>query len=121
MRSPMLSRFLAPCLILFLGTSAWAADPPKPADREAVLAKLKANKVSLLSLTIETKDGGPAINLDTGENGGEANNATDENLRLIAQLPEVERVMVYKGKVTADGLVALAALPKLRYLQMYEG
>jgi len=106
-------------LVLFLGTAAWAADPPTPADRAAVLAKLKANKVSLLSLKIESKDGGPAINLGTGENGAEANNATDENLRLVAQLPEVERVMVYKGKVTANGLAALVALPKLRYLQMY--
>ena len=119
MRSPMPCRFLAPCLILFLGSAVLAADPAKPADRDAVLAKLKANKVSLLSLTIEPKDGGPAINLGAGLDGGEANNATDENLQLIAQLPEVERVMVYKGKVTADGLAALAALPKLRYLQMY--
>jgi len=73
----------------------------------------------LLSLTIESKDGGPAVNLGTGLNGGEMNNANDENLRLIAQLPEIERVMMYKGKVTADGLGALAALPKLRYLDMY--
>jgi uncharacterized protein (TIGR03067 family) len=94
-------------------------DSPKPIDREAVLAKLKANKVSLGGLTIESKDGGPAINLGTGLDGSEANNANDENLRLISQLPEVERVMVYKGKITVDGLAALAALPKLRYLQMY--
>jgi len=87
MRSPMPCCFLAPCLILFLGSSMLAADPAKPADRESVLAKLKANKVSLLSLTIESKDGGPAINLGTGENGVEATNATHENLRLIAQHP----------------------------------
>ena len=48
MRSPMPCRFLAPCLILFLGSAVLAADPAKPADRDAVLAKLKANKVSLL-------------------------------------------------------------------------
>jgi internalin A len=119
MRSPMLCRFLTPFLILFLGSAVLADDPTKPSDREAALAKLKANKVSLLSLTIESKDGGPAINLGTGPDGGEANNATDENLRLIAQLPELERVMMYKGKVSADGLAALAALPNLRYLQMY--
>ena len=104
----------AVALVLFLATFAWAD------DRETVLAKLKANKVSLGGLTIESKDGGAAINLGTGLDGGEANNATDANLRLIAQLPEIERVMVYKGKVTADGLAALTALPKLRYLQMYE-
>jgi hypothetical protein len=108
-------------LLLFVTASALAGEQARlsPADREAVLAKLKANKVSLGGLTIESKDGGPAINLGTGLDGGEANNANDDNLRLIAQLPEVERVMVYKGKITADGLTALAALPKLRYLQMY--
>lgn len=107
------------CLTLFVGSCTWSADPAKPSDREAALSKLKANKVSLGGLTIEPKDGGPLINLGTGLDGGEASNATDENLRLIAQLPELERVYVYKGKVTADGLAALAALPKLRYLQMY--
>jgi len=114
-----MSTSLVALFILTATTSAQADEPAGSPEREAVLTKLKANKVSLQSLTIETKDGGPAINLGTGENGGEANNATDENLRLIAQLPEVERVMVYKGKVSADGLAALAALPKLRYLQMY--
>ena len=108
-------------LLLLTTASALADEKAKlsPADREAVLAKLKTNKVSLGGLTIEPKDGGPAINLGTGLDGGEANNANDDNLRQIAQLPEVERVMVYKGKITADGLAALAALPKLRYLQMY--
>ena len=98
-----------------MGSCTWSADPAKPSDREAALSKLKANKVSLGGLTIEPKDGGPLINLGTGLDGGEASNATDENLRLIAQLPELERVYVYKGKVTADGLAALAALPKLRF------
>ena len=119
MRSRIVSRFLASCLILFAGTAAWASDPPKREDRDVVLAKLKASKVNLLSLTTETKNGGPAINLGIGENGGEANNATDENLRLVTQLPEIERVMVYKGKFTVDGLAALPSLPNLRYLQMY--
>jgi len=119
LHSPILSRSLATCLILFLGSALLIADPAKPADREAVMAKLQSNKVSLGSLTIEAKDGGPAINLGTGLDGGEANNATDENLRLIAQLPEIERVMMYKGRISADGLAALVALPKLRYLQIY--
>jgi hypothetical protein len=115
----MPSWFRWTCWFLFFGCAAWAVEPPTVANREAVLAKLKANQVNLLSLAMDPKDGGPAVNLGTGPNGGEANNATDENLRLIAQLPEIERVMMYKGKVTADGLGALAALPKLRYLQMY--
>ena len=120
MRSLMPCRFPTACLILFLGLAVLAADPAKPADRETVLAQLKANKVSLGGLMIEPKDGGPSINLGTGLDGGEANNATDENLLMIAQIHEVERIMVYKGKVTADGLAALAALPKLRSPQMYE-
>jgi len=119
MLAPTRFRFLSPCLIVFLGSAAWATDPPTSADREAALAKLSENKVSLGGLTIESKDGGPAINLGTGLDGGEASNATDENLRLVAHLPEVERVMVYKGKLTAEGLAALAALPRLRFLQMY--
>ncbi len=110
---------LVALFILTATTSAQADEPAGSHEREAVLAKLKANKVSLLNLTIEPKGGGPLINLGTGENGGEESNGTDENLRLIAQLPEVERVILYKGKVTADGLAALTALPKLRYLQMY--
>ena len=114
-------RVMTTALLLFAATAVRADEPARlsTTDREAVLAKLKANKVSLGGLTIPARDGGPAINLGTGLDGGEANNATDENLRLIAQLPEVERVMVYKGKFTADGLALLTALPKLRYLQMY--
>ena len=121
MKTLNLIRSAAITLLLFATTSASADEPAKlsPADREAVLAKLKTNKVSLQGLTIVSKKGSPAINLGTGLDGGEANNANDENLRLIAQLPEVEQVMIYKGKITADGLAALAALPKLRYLQMY--
>ena len=114
----MTTRFVA-LFLLTVTMSARADEPAGSPEREAVLAKLKANKVSLLGLTIEPQGGGPLINLGTGENGGEESNATDENLRLIAQLPEVERVMVYKGQITAGGLVSLAALPKLRYLQMY--
>ncbi len=119
MRYKTPSRLLASVLILFLSSAASVADQPPSFDREAVLAKLKANKVSLLSLKIPTKDGGPLLALGTGEDGGEANNATDENLRLVAQLPELERLIVYKGKFTVDGLAALAAMPKLRYLQLY--
>lgn len=119
MLDPARFRFLALSLIYLFGSAASAADPANPAGREAALTKLKANNVSLGGLIIESKDGGPAINLGTGLDGGEANNATDANLRLIAQLPEVERVTVYKGKVTADGLAALASLPKLRFLQLY--
>jgi hypothetical protein len=106
--------------MLLLGSAPWAADPPKSADREAILAKLKADKVGLLGLTTPTKDGGPMINLGLGEDGSVANNANDENLRLIAQLPELERVSVYYGKFSKDGLAALASLPKLTRIQIYK-
>lgn len=86
---PMLAWFLGSGLMLLWVSAAGAAESPTAVDRDAVLAKLKANQVTLLSLTIESKDGGPAVNLGTGLNAGEANNATDENLRLIAQLPEI--------------------------------
>ena len=121
MRTLSLIRATAITLFLFAATTARANEAPKPAasDREAVLAKLKANGVNLNGLTIAAKDGGPAVNLGTGENSGEANSANDENLRLVAWLPEVERVSLFKGKFTKDGLAALAALPKLRYLQVY--
>ena len=107
-------------LVLTAATNAQADEPAKLEDREAVLAKLKANKVGLSGLTIEPKYGGPEIILGHSLDGGEANNATDENLRLIAQLPEVARVMLYKGKVTADGLASLAALPNLRGFEIYK-
>ncbi len=119
MRSPMPTRLLAAVLILSLSSAGWAADPLMTADREAVLAKLKANGAQG-GLTIEGHDGGTMINLGTTLNGGEANNANDENLRLIAQLPDVERVYLYKGKISADGLSALASLPKLRRLSIYK-
>lgn len=115
----MWNYFITISSILFVGSATWAADLRNSTDRDAVLAILQANKVNLLSLTIDAKNGGPVIALGTGEDGGEANNATDENLRLVAQLPEVERLIVYKGKITVDGLAALASLPKLRFLQMY--
>lgn len=120
MNSPLLTRLLATCAILHFASITWADGAPKPIEREAVLAKLKENKVSLNGLTIAAKDGGPAINLGVGEYGAVENNATDENLRLIAQLPELERVTIYGGKYTKEGLSALAALPKLRGLQLYK-
>lgn len=63
-----LIRSAAITLLLFVTTSALAAEQAKlsPADCEAVLAKLKPNKVSLSGLTIEPKNGGPAINFGTG-------------------------------------------------------
>lgn len=88
MKTLNLIRSAAITLILFATTSALTEQARlSPADCEAVLAKLKTNKVSLGGLTIEPKNGSPAINLGTGLDGGEANNANDENLRLVAQLP----------------------------------
>ena len=116
MKTLNLIRSTAIPLTLFVGFTAWASEPPKSADRGAVLMKLKANKVNLGSLKVETTDGGSQINLGLAENGEVVNNATDESLRLIAQLPELERVAIYYGKYTKDGLSALASLPKLTHL-----
>jgi len=116
----MRSTFITCCAILFLGSACWAAEPPSSSGREAALATLKANKVWVDGLTIPAKDGGPLINLGLAENGEVANNATDETLRLIAQFPELERVGIYYGKYTKDGLSALASLPNLSRLQIYK-
>jgi hypothetical protein len=59
----MLPRLLAACVILLFSSVNRADDTPKSAEREAVLAELKANKVSLSSLNVPSKDGGPVINL----------------------------------------------------------
>lgn len=46
----MNSRFLRHCLILFLGSAVWAADPTKPANSEPVPAKPKAEQAVLLTI-----------------------------------------------------------------------
>ncbi len=126
MNNTILSRILAVALSLFSCSLTWAADPPtkptEPTTREAVLAKLKANNVGTDQLSIETKNGGPSIGIGIriGKTGDDAKNANDENLGLIAQLSEVERVYIYKGQFTKVGLARLSALPKLRLLVIYE-
>jgi hypothetical protein len=116
----MRSTFITCCAIVFVGSATWAAEPLASSGREAALATLKANRVWVDGLTIPAKDGGPQINLGLAENGEVANNATDETLRLIAQFPELERVGIYYGKYTKDGLSALASLPNLSRLQIYK-
>ncbi|MEN9667869.1 MAG: hypothetical protein RLZZ326_4232 [Planctomycetota bacterium] len=116
----MQSTFITCCAILFVGSAIWAAEPLTSSDREAALATLKAKKVWVEGLIIPVKDGGPQINLGLAENGEVANNATDETLHLIAQFPELERVTIYYGKYTKDGLSALASLPNLSRLQIYK-
>lgn len=109
-------------LALFLAArcASQGVEPTTQESREAVLARLKANNVSLGGLTIEAKYGGPQINLGLGSNGAVENNATDENLRLVAQLPELERISIYSGRFTKEGLSALASLPRLTGLQIYK-
>lgn len=110
----------AVALLVGLG-NARAAAPEKPAGEAAranVLARLKANGVSLDSLR---GSNGPAfLNLGIGVNGNPASNANDENLKLVAQLPELEHLMIVRGTFTRDGIAALAALPKLRLLTLSE-
>jgi hypothetical protein len=68
MKTLNLIRSTAITLLLLATASALADEQARlyPADFEAVLAKLKPNKVSLSGLTIEPKNGGPAINFGTG-------------------------------------------------------
>ena len=122
MKTLNLIRSTAITLLMFATTSASADEQAKlsPADREAVLAKLKANKVLVGGLTIPANGGGPQINLGLAQNGDVANNATDENLRLLSQLPELERITIYYGKYTKDGMSALASLTNLRGFEIYK-
>ncbi len=94
-------------VILILCSSACVVSASDSPDREIVLAKLKAINVGVLGLTMQTKEGGPQINLGLGADGSVANNANDETLRLIAQLPELEGVALYYGKFSKDGLAVL--------------
>lgn len=111
------------CLIAMMLVSLCAirvhAAEGNDAPRSAVIAALTKNKVSVGGLSMEPSMGGPAISLGTGLNGAESNNCNDENLALVAQLPELECLFLYKGTFTKAGLSKLAALPKLRQLQIY--
>ena len=95
------------------------AEPPKPADRDAIIEKLKAKKVNVTALTAKFEGNVPAVWLGTGPNGGPEGNADDETLALSVELPEVERIFINGGKFSADGFVKLALLPKLRWLDIY--
>ena len=55
---------------------------------------------------------------ESDRRGGEKNTANDENLALAAQVPELERLHLYKGKFTKTGLAKLWALPKLKSLSV---
>jgi len=106
------------CGGVFCGFAA-AQPPPPPTNHDQVIATLDANGVSVSSLKIEAKDGGACISLGTGKDGGENTTANDENLGLVAQLPEVERIFIHKGAFSQFGLARLAALPKLKTLGFY--
>jgi len=95
------------------------AEPPKPADRDAIIEKLKAKKFNVTALTAKFEGNVPAVWLGTGPNGGPEGNADDETLALSVELPEVERIFINGGKFSADGFVKLALLPKLRWLDIY--
>lgn len=101
-------------ITLLLASSGMAENAVDQAARDAVVAKLIKNDVSVLGLDSKKENGGPQIALGTGPDGSKNNSASDENLALIAQLPELERIAVYYGRFSADGLAKLAALPKLR-------
>ena len=96
-----------------------AAEPPTPAERDAIIEKLKARKINVTALTLKMDGVVPAIGLGTGPDGSPEANANDETLALVVQLPEIERIFIYGGKFSADGFAKLALLPKLRWLDIY--
>lgn len=58
------------------------------------------------------------VNLGMASNG-QAEGVTDEMLAaLVARQPDVERLSLYKGKFTRQGLAALTGLPNLRQLEI---
>ena len=89
-------------------------------DRDTVLAELKAKQVNTLGLTHSPKIGLAGINLGLGLDGGETANATDETLGLVTQLPDVEALQLWKGKLSPEALAKLANLPKLKSLDIWQ-
>ena len=119
-RMQMISFSFAVCCGVVLSRFASAVQtPPAPVTHDQVIMALEANGVNVSGLKIDAKDGGACISLGTGKNGSENTTANDENLGLVAQLPEVERVYIYKGTFSKSGLARLAALPKLKNLNIY--
>jgi len=92
---------------------------PKPEEKQeeqtAAIKALQKNGVDTNGITLSTDDlGGPFINLG-GINSSRAT-ANDENLALVAQLPQLKRVVLTRGNFTNVGLSKLNALPKLQNL-----
>lgn len=107
-------------------SAVFAADPPArlpepPTNpvREAAIEALRGNQINLDGLRTPPDQGGPFLNLGLGPNGSVADNPSDANLGLIANLVELERMSFFKGTFTKEGLSNLQALPKLRSLQFH--
>lgn len=96
-----------------------AAEATSPAGREAAIAQLRKKGVSLHTRR-KTTGGGVVEEVEAVTlMGGQSTAAeVDANLRLVAQIPEVETVRMYGGAFSADGLAALAALPRLHTLSI---
>jgi hypothetical protein len=108
---------LVVCLASALVSSVLAAAPATQAlSRDAAIARLRDNGVYVRALLDRSGRDGAMISLGIGPTGGPADNANDQNLALVAQIPEIERLFVHKGTFTARGLAALAALDNLRTL-----
>jgi len=106
--------------VLIVGTaneSPTAGAMPK--DGDAVIEELTAKKVNVAAFTMKLDGYVPTIGLGNGPNGDPEANANDETLALVVQLPEVERIFINGGKISADGFAQLALLPKLRSLNIY--
>jgi hypothetical protein len=106
--------------ILFLTVTASAspqkADSP-PVPREEAVNRLAANGVNVSSLTRRAGQSQPvSVGLGTGVNGALNATANDENLKLVARVPEIGTLSLYSGTFTAEGIAALAGMPNLRRL-----
>ncbi len=107
-------------VILLTAMSVMAANAEDQTKRDAVIEALEKNGVGTSGLRFDASQGGPAINLGTGPNGSPTSSVNDDNLTLIAQLPELERVMLFRGTFSKAGLGQLANLPNLKMLSIYE-
>lgn len=107
-------------VVLFLTVTA-SASPQKvdspPVSREEAVNRLAASGINVSSLSRPTGQSQPvSVALGIGVNGALNATANDENLKLVARLPEIGTLSLYSGNFTAEGVAALAGMPNLRRL-----
>lgn len=117
----MTQKFHYPRVLLCLGVALTGVCTvhAAPLSREVVIAKLQDKNVNVSDLTIPATRGGAMLSLGIGTKGGGANNANDETLALVSQLPEIRRLFIHEGTFTRAGLAKLAALTDLQSLAFH--